>query len=230
MRIYGVLVLLLLEVSALQAEWRREQIQPRITVAVCDKVGLAPETLRIAADQARQVFGNAGVDLMWIDSEGNRAPMTFRPSSFEGCGLPSVDVDFLAVISNESPKGWPSGGLGFSIPTRSSPQRVYVLYDQVKIVLKRVPDVDNSTLLGHVVAHELGHLLLAETGHTPSGIMSTSWRFYHMIEAAQGLLRFHPDQAKRIHTDAQTRSVQSASRPVEPSVLRSAHNSRETDK
>jgi hypothetical protein len=34
--------------------------------------------------------------------------------------------------------------------------------------------LDPAVLLGHVIAHELGHLLL-DPGHVPTGIMPTSW-------------------------------------------------------
>jgi hypothetical protein len=232
MRIYRIVLLsiLVLSVPSLQASEGSEHTAPKIIMAICDKVGLPAETLRAAQKHAKKIFAYAGVDLIWIDSEGNHAPMTFSPDSLEGCGLPSVDTDFFAVISKESPRGWLSDGLGFSIPQSSPPRRLYVLYDPVRTMLTRMPTADSAIIIGHVVAHELGHLLLGDHQHTPSGLMSTKWQYGHIIEAAQGFLQFHPTDAKRIHSEAQAISVQSASRPAEASVLTSASNSTETDK
>lgn len=211
-----------LNLPNLQASQYSEQARPRITLAVCDKAGLPSETLRAAKNYAMQVFAAAGVDLIWLGSEGNRSPMTFLPSSLEGCGLPSVDTDFLAIISNESPKGWPWGGLGFSTPWPSPPQRVYILYDEVKIVLSNMRNPDAASLIGNVVAHEIGHLLLPDKRHTTSGIMSTGWRYGQIAEAAQGVLRFLPADAERIRTESQARAARNAARSAETAMVRSA--------
>jgi hypothetical protein len=211
-----------LNLPTLQASQSSEEARPQIRLAVCDKVGLPSETLHAAKNSAMQVFATAGVDLIWLSSEGNRSPMTFLPNSFEGCGLPSGDIDFLAVISNESPKGWPWGGLGFSTPWPVAPQRVYILYDEVKKLLSSIRDTDAAILIGHVVAHEMGHLLLSDKRHTPSGIMSTGWRYSHIAEAAQGVLRFDPADAKRIRTELQARAARNGSRSAETAMVRSA--------
>jgi hypothetical protein len=46
------------------------------------------------------------------------------------------------------------------------------------------------TLLGCVLAHEIGHLLLRTTGHSPAGIMSPDFRKPEMEKAAQRHLLF----------------------------------------
>jgi hypothetical protein len=54
-----------------------------------------------------------------------------------------------------------------------------------------------ATVLGHVIAHEVGHLLLRE-GHTERGLMRAEW-FKRDLELAQtGLLGFTPEQSARI--------------------------------
>jgi hypothetical protein len=46
------------------------------------------------------------------------------------------------------------------------------------------------TLLGCVLAHEIGHLLLKTTGHSPAGIMSPDFRKPELEKAAQRQLVF----------------------------------------
>jgi hypothetical protein len=57
---------------------------------------------------------------------------------------------------------------------------------------------DTAVVLGYVIAHELGHLLLGVQSHSRSGIMSHPFDGRELLLASQGLLRFTPSQAKRI--------------------------------
>ena len=58
-------------------------------------------------------------------------------------------------------------------------------------------DNDTACILGHVVAHEIGHLLLPRGPHSPSGIMR-AWLDRQL--AALGGLFFTADQAQDIRT------------------------------
>jgi hypothetical protein len=51
------------------------------------------------------------------------------------------------------------------------------------------------TVLAHVVAHELGHLLLGSREHSVSGVMTDPIDF---ALAEQGGLRFHGEQIRRM--------------------------------
>jgi len=208
---------------AVDASQFQESMRPSITVIACDKAGLPSGTLQDAIIHTRQVFADAGIDLVWVTTPGDRGTTRFSPTSMEGCTLPSVEGDFLAVITNDQPHDWPSEGLGFSTPGTSPLQRVYIFYERVRRVVGfESRDSVAGMVLGHVIAHELGHLLLKQTGHTPTGIMSTRWGYRNILEAAQGVLRFDPGQAQLIRAGLQGRLPQDARRPVEASVLRSA--------
>ena len=56
-----------------------------------------------------------------------------------------------------------------------------------------------ATLLGHVVAHEVGHLLLRE-GHAPQGLMRAKWIDPELLQAKLGLLGFTATQGRRIRS------------------------------
>ena len=53
-----------------------------------------------------------------------------------------------------------------------------------------------SNMLGHVIAHELGHLLLGSNSHATSGIMRSRWQAAELQSLAHGALFFTPDQVK----------------------------------
>jgi hypothetical protein len=218
----AIALALLSNIPAVEASPHQENTRPAITLIVCDKAGLEPGTLREAMNHTKQVFANAGIDLVWVDTPGDGRPTRFSPASMEGCTLPSVDGDFLAVVTNDLPDDWPPEGLGFSTPGTSTLQRLYVFYQRLRKALPKPRDSSVGVVLGHVIAHELGHFLLSETGHTLTGIMSTKWGYRNILEAAQGVLRFDPAEAQRIRAGLQDRSPESLPRPVEASVLRSA--------
>ena len=56
-----------------------------------------------------------------------------------------------------------------------------------------------ATMLGNVIAHELGHLLLGRNSHSESGIMSANWqRDGQVARLRAGSLLFTPQEAQRI--------------------------------
>jgi hypothetical protein len=58
--------------------------------------------------------------------------------------------------------------------------------------------IDPGVLLGHVIAHEIGHLLLPYDAHSESGIMRAAWDKAQATHAAMGTLTFDRGQAALI--------------------------------
>ena len=59
--------------------------------------------------------------------------------------------------------------------------------------------VNLAEILGSVMAHEMGHLLLGSNAHAISGIMRAHWESGELRRIAMGTLVFLPEQAKRMH-------------------------------
>lgn len=59
-------------------------------------------------------------------------------------------------------------------------------------------NISLSELLGNVMAHEIGHLLLGFHAHSPSGIMRPVWSPAELWQAERGGLFFSADQSKLI--------------------------------
>ena len=62
----------------------------------------------------------------------------------------------------------------------------------------RIYRVDLSTMLGHVIAHEVGHLLMPTNAHSPTGLMRGVWDDAQVRDAAGGALTFTDGQAEKI--------------------------------
>ncbi len=63
-------------------------------------------------------------------------------------------------------------------------------------------------ILGHLIAHELGHLLLGEGGHSAgTGIMHVPWQTKELERIKRGVMWFLPGQTERIRAQILARTV-----------------------
>jgi hypothetical protein len=74
----------------------------------------------------------------------------------------------------------------------------------------RVRSLSNGVLLGHVAAHEIGHLLLGPNSHSSGGIMRPVWRTADEEWMVKGFLRFDANQARRMQLALLARSNRQA--------------------
>ncbi len=84
----------------------------------------------------------------------------------------------------------------------------YAFYKRI-VDLAEHNGADIAALLGHVIAHEIGHLLLPYDSHSSSGVMRAEWDRGQFDDMAKGLLTFGPEQAHliRIRVDALRSSI-----------------------
>jgi hypothetical protein len=63
--------------------------------------------------------------------------------------------------------------------------------------LRQSDGTDIATLLGHVAAHEIGHLLLGTNSHSAAGIMHAHWAAEELASVKMGLV-FSEQEALRM--------------------------------
>jgi len=63
-----------------------------------------------------------------------------------------------------------------------------------------------ASILGCVIAHEIGHLLLGPKSHYGIGIMQPRWSLPQVRQGLMGVLRFTPEQSERIRAEATRRA------------------------
>ena len=70
--------------------------------------------------------------------------------------------------------------------------------------------VSSYAVLGPVIAHEIGHLLLGQQSHSPTGIMRARWGRRDYEAPPLGAFMFTPGQAEQIRTEVKERGRQQA--------------------
>jgi hypothetical protein len=146
--------------------------------------GVPIDVLLRAKDETARIYADAGVRLAWSD-----------PSRI----LPRLTV---MVVSN--PDAWQkrvgAHALGAAPGSDDGTGRlVYAFYGRIGAASQQ-HRTDVGKLLGYVMAHELGHILLAGGSHSPTGIMSDRWGQFTMDLVAENLLRFTKEEAESIRT------------------------------
>jgi hypothetical protein len=74
---------------------------------------------------------------------------------------------------------------------------VLVYYAGIK-AFRSATAVPTGELLGCVIAHELGHLLLGTASHSPTGLMSAVWQDPELQQAVRHKLLFTGDEEERM--------------------------------
>ena len=171
----------------------------QMIVAVCERTVVGNRTLSVARNVASRVFENAGIRIRWEDA-GDCLQLSTHPQ-------------FLIVVDSRPPAGWTSAhAMGFAPSQPTECSRAYVFLDRVRAfvainVPERLRSEADGIILGHVIAHELGHLLLPGPSHEAGGIMRGRWKYAQWRNAALGLLLFRPAQAAALQRQAAIRTV-----------------------
>ena len=149
-----------------------------VCVLLQDIAGVPPQTLEAAKYETARVFKRSALTFSWVTGE-----------SFGGQCL------IVRIVKT------PPGGhyrdpriLGVALGTKDvSGRHAWVFYDRVRIASSRI-DLDESQMLGHVIAHELGHLLLPYGQHAVVGVMRPKWDRAQVENAAAALLTVKPGE------------------------------------
>jgi hypothetical protein len=86
------------------------------------------------------------------------------------------------------------GALAYALPFERT--RITLFYDRV---LNTLGPAGAPSLLGHVLAHEIVHILQRVDQHSGSGIMKSRWDGRDYAGMQRGLLRFTGDDIALIH-------------------------------
>ena len=203
---------MLLALGILSASWQayaRSAAAPPLPLSIhlYDLANISPHTLDEATREAARVLATAGVEVVWQPGPANSAEAhaSDQTASTAVWRQPLDTRDYLVVrIVRGFPARALSGALGFSLPDAKVGAQATIFYDRIE-PLDQPGVISVSALLGHAMAHEIGHVLLGTMEHSPEGIMKARWGRPDYQRAAMGFLEFTPSQRAAIRERLLTR-------------------------
>ena len=176
--------LLLWMVSSMATAVHAQAVQqPRLAVSIQNQPGVSPDTLAEASRHVIRVYAAAGIEVLWHDYPTPPAGADYA-------------VSLIITTSPPSLKGAPTEILGVAASVKSRCGLVaWALWHHITAFAEaqgRAPGL----VLGYVIAHEIGHLLMPPPSHSTDGLMRASWRPADLDDAERDQLRFTDKEAQ----------------------------------
>lgn len=167
-----------------------------ITVVVSDYADVSPAILDRAQVEAGRTYRRMGVRTTWLAS----ARSSTGPP-------PDSEFTIKLIIQPELARAKSHGSrsvMAVAPLTQSAREgSIYVFYDRVTDVAA-INQADTALLMGIVIAHEMGHLLLHHADHAAEGLMRGVWDRDAIRQGAMGLLWFSPSELSEIRKTLST--------------------------
>ena len=172
--------------------WSKE-LHPEVTtvkVSVYNDADLSPGLLADLEKVAARVFRQAAVNLEWLNCG--------QPSASEVQRANCTDSRFpthlhLRLIGH--PLHLDGDALGIAYLAEDGVGFQADVFCERVMRIQYQSQVDPAILLGTVSAHELGHLLLGTSSHSPGGLMRRHWHRNDLLLAVKNILLFSDDQS-----------------------------------
>ncbi len=147
--------------------------------------------LNSAKSEAAWLLKSLCIEVVWVPcpviTVANLVPCQAPPGAIE-----------LHVISNTTSSDVTANSLGIALPNRVSRPAAVFLARVQRLAAMNDGIIDVGGLLGNVIAHEIGHLLLQSTAHSQAGLMRAEFSRSDLKKAAQRQLRFNNEQVESI--------------------------------
>jgi hypothetical protein len=152
------------------------------------------------------VLLEAGIPTAWPDCTG------FGSSA--DCSTADPDVLRVRILPNSHGK-WnvTSKALGFALRAEAPEFGIYafIFLDRV-MELAQKDERTVSRVLGYVIAHEIGHLLLSRNAHAKNGLMKADWHDREINQIRQGCLHFSKDEGEAMRSSMYDRLAAASTR------------------
>ena len=162
-----------------------------VVVLVDDRASAAPSVLDQTGKEVVRIYRHAGMRVVWR----KKTPAPNRPASPEEPRTFTVYLMVRAGLlpkSNDSSQFLMGAAPGGAIDCGGV---AFLFFDQAT-EFSRVHQTAAPLVMGTVVAHEIGHLLLGNRGHTSEGLMRAPWSADDWERASSGVLLFSQREAE----------------------------------
>jgi len=165
-----------------------------LTLSVFNDASVPAAVLAEAENRAGRILSHAGIQVQWLNCEtgGSHVPDQFeKPSSCSSIAYPA-HLSVRIVLSGHSVR---DDILGEAYAIREGKGAYINLYYAHVAKSNAHAFLGEGELLGCVITHEVGHLLLGTDSHGHEGIMQGRWEETQLRDAGKGHLQFTPPEA-----------------------------------
>jgi hypothetical protein len=167
-------------------------ISPRITVRLYNYTVASRADVADMQTVATRIFEVSGIRTRWIQC----MPILANDAVLSECrsGLDYTTIRILLMSE--------AGSVGHDVlgSTIGGTRAVKVAYGAGRAMHRDFPYVSCGQILGHVAAHEIGHVFLGTNAHSVGGIMRPNFRHSDFAEMARGHLLFLPQQSRLLQS------------------------------
>jgi hypothetical protein len=181
----------------------------KVEIHIYNYSSISDEAVARAEHETTRIFKHTGVGVMWRAS-----PHTSQEAIHNRtCALPDATTRVtLRLLTNSMADALQIGSDIFGSAMLPENEGLGVV---ANVYADRVRELANckqclGVILGQVIAHELGHLLLGKNAHSAAGIMHTPWRARDLEPTREAAMSFLPGEAKRIRAQVLARMADSA--------------------
>lgn len=172
---------------------------PTINVRIYNYAEVAGGVLAKARSESERIFRRAGIETRWLACAVPGSDVETKPPCKAKPGATDIQVRILPKkMAQGLMKHHSEFGLAFTAPGDGFGSNASIFYHRVEELSER-RHTSKSLLLGHLIAHEVGHLLLGSNSHSRSGIMHVPWDRAQVERASLGTLLFtgrEPDKMR----------------------------------
>jgi hypothetical protein len=190
---------------------------PAIAVQIYDYAAVDRQTLSEAERITSWIFRKAGLESRWLDSGPTTRVIPANKAGPQFAKLVVIQVAILPGVMTDR-LGLPDNVMGLAPGSEPGRRLAFVFYNRVESLgggqmRRRVHgnicgSASTAQILGHVMAHEIGHLLLNLEKHSDNGIMRGDWDVRMLQDACYGYLLFTRQQAAVIRGEAHRRLIE----------------------
>jgi hypothetical protein len=154
--------------------------EPQVTIRVVNAGVLRGPTLVQAKAVAGSILASAGVRLRWDERR-------------------AVAPGIVVAFSIKTPSWQNPEALAAARPFAEDGIGIVIFYDRLGPALDLL--YHPQFLLGHVLAHEIGHKLLGTDAHAADGLMKARWSAAEVRRMEAASMRFTPEHAEMMRAN-----------------------------
>jgi len=184
-------------VASIAAARTPDALAPRVRLSVFNDAGIPADTLAQAAARATAILAQSGVELDWLDC-GRPDPADFSPPTTPCSVVAWPHQLSVRILPRARSIGADIFGQAFLDDAgRGAYSNVYFSNLAANREHAQLSDGD---MLGFVIAHEVGHLLLGSNSHSLSGLMQARWDSSALHSALHNTLFFTSAQSATLRS------------------------------